>query len=408
MADTLPTHHLHQSHTPLGFPPWSAKGTGPQLPPLLEARDLARHLQVSLKNEVRSAVDIVPTLAKGDWGVDLWDRGGELIYDSILRVVQEKDEERWILGVEYTLLRDGENAGRLTKFTEVNEGGRIGAVTGPVQVGEMLKLRADSVQPLVVYCRGKKGRWYTGKEKSDAKKDSWEQPEEWWSPEGVPTKEMDLNLQLWHWKSVGAGNDMGLLNSTATDWYRLLMEEKKGCALEAICDKWSISQEDAKQVIQRVWYKGLAPKIQCFLWTVLHRALPTVEGREDWMESMAVAGCTFGCVAWNTLEHVLYECRHAEAIWCALAEWLSVRLGRHYALPARSILIQETERLAEKQLLEKRWWNQLSAWMLHSIWSDWAAATYSSKMKRKPGQIAQTGWYKATRACRAAWMSAKV
>lgn len=41
----------------------------------------------------------------GEWCVDLWDRGGELIYDSILRVVKESDDYDWIMGVEYIFLK---------------------------------------------------------------------------------------------------------------------------------------------------------------------------------------------------------------------------------------------------------------------------------------------------------------
>lgn len=170
-----------------------------------------------------------------------------------------------------------------------------------------------------------------------------------------------------------------------------------------------LTKEIAKMAIKRIWASGLAPEVQCFLWTVLHRALPTVEGREEWMESMAIAVCTFGYRAkWNTLEHALCECRHAEAIWRLLAEWLSVRLATRYTLPIRFILIQDECRNEENQLIKKKWWVHLRAWMLHNIWSNWASATYSSKRKRTPGQIAQTGWYRAVHVCRAGWLKSKV
>lgn len=41
----------------------------------------------------------------------------------------------------------------------------------------------------------------------------------------------------------------------------------------------------------------------------------------------------------NTLPHVFARCCWAEAIWCSVAEWISVRLGRRVVLTARFILL---------------------------------------------------------------------
>lgn len=73
---------------------------------------------------------------------------------------------------------------------------------------------------------------------------------------------------------------------------------------------------------------------------MLYRVLFTVEGREEWMEFMVIAVCTFGYrVKWNIFEYVFCECRYAEVIWRLLAEWLSVRLVIRYILFIRFILI---------------------------------------------------------------------
>lgn len=277
----------------------------------------------------------------------------------------------------------------------------------------MLKLQASNTHPITMYCRGSKGRWFTAEEGPKVEKDTWEAPEEWWWPEGCATRELKLNLQLWVWQILKPNDNIerGLLSGTTADshWYRLLRGENQGEAMQAISEKWELMEEEARGAIKRIWTSGIAPKLQSFLWLVVYRALPTVEGREEWMESMAVAACTFGCYAqWSTLEHALYECWHAKAIWAAMAEWQSVKLGKPYRLTQRFILIMQTTRAEEQQLREVKWWCALRAWFLHSVWSDWVVAVYSTRMKRKPGQVAQTAWYKATQACTATWLSTKV
>lgn len=55
-----------------------------------------------------------------------------------------------------------------------------------------------------------------------------------------------MNLQMWQWESAGAGNKNGLLNNIATEWYKLLMQEKNDCAIVAICKRW-----DSQKRLQR-------------------------------------------------------------------------------------------------------------------------------------------------------------
>lgn len=187
---------------------------------------------------------------------------------------------------------------------------------------------------------------------------------------------MKFNATMWQLhlsKHEQAGRS--LIGSPTAQLCELLRKEED--VLQVVCSFWNLTAQDGKELMKQIWAAELAPKVRTFLWMIAHKALPTWERRYDWLVEMGIALCVNGCPgAPNTSVHILVTCPRMEAIWCSVAEWVTVRTGRNTTLPARFVLLRVAERGQEVWLTKESWWKLLRGWLLHQMWNAWTAHTF--------------------------------
>lgn len=95
------------------------------------ALEVADHLAQSLLSEVQAAASVKWTTQVGDWCLDLWERDGEVFYDTVLRITKIQKEAQLVMCIEYVLPTPEHAEGRLTATWQSGQGG---PVTGRVRL----------------------------------------------------------------------------------------------------------------------------------------------------------------------------------------------------------------------------------------------------------------------------------
>lgn len=189
--------------------------------------------------------------------------------------------------------------------------------------------------------------------------------------------ELRLALHMWCWKPDAGGKLKHILAASSVDWYRMLSMQASGSALNSISERWWLEEGKAREAISEVWKGQLVPKPRLLQWLTVHRALPTLERREDWMGDMGTAGCS-KCpnASHNTLAHILFICLSAAEIWEATQNLMDATLGFKGQLDQQFVVLQIASSIAQRKLRKQSWWRAWRGWVMHGLWLDWVASLY--------------------------------
>lgn len=345
--------------------------SGEELAPLGMACDVAllfgRILLGGLADDVAAAACSPKVLSPGDWVLDLWADGAGGSYDSALQVLAIDASRGMVVGDEYNYAPDAEGVGRLERC----------APSRRLLTDEMLELPLNAVSLTTVLAKKDKGRWARSEDVNVLKANEEVPDESWWLPEARPKRECKVDLSCWMWTRPGSSNQLSILAASSADWYAMLQARSPSPDLEAVEWRWALSPGQAALVVKDLWRGQLAPKLKAHLWLVAHRALPTVDTKEEWLAKMGIALCV-QCYAlpntrlqdaYNTLPHILVSCCVANTMWAASCSFLQERLHMKLPMDAKFVLLHLGSSSAEKRLRSCLWWRAWRAGLLHGLWT---------------------------------------
>lgn len=173
------------------------------------ATAIVGHLQVSLLPAIAAAIQSPKVLQKGDSDVDLLPRGeaGDMVYDSIYRVMSDPGDERTLLCEEFVLAEPEATAGKLQRW----------AATELTLEADLVAVPLPTLHYTQVYLKGSKGRWSNAASAPLPQLNKPAPSAEFWWITGRPLREDAVNLNGWTLccKSV----QIPLLQISSANWY---------------------------------------------------------------------------------------------------------------------------------------------------------------------------------------------
>lgn len=177
--------------------------------------------------------------------MDLWAVGEKAFYDPVLQIIECRDEEDVVTGVEYVLPTRDMVEGRL-ELTWEPEGAVT--VTGPIKKDEWLLLSKEGLHPIVTLRREKKGRWIIGSPSLKSEQDEREKHEEWWLLVGCPVRELVFNPLMWQLREEPMSETgRPMLSCSSAQLGRVL--KKEHTTLSDLRAVWHLNVENAQELM---------------------------------------------------------------------------------------------------------------------------------------------------------------